>query len=82
MERILLDIYSGVGDPDGIYAVAQSGDITSQLRLTQHEGDASTQVSGQYLMHTLQQVPTWSATACWRTDGGCVVQRLISRGFG
>ena len=40
MERILLDIYSGVGEPDGIYAVAQSGDIASQLRLMQHEGVA------------------------------------------
>ena len=40
MERILLDIFSGVGDPDGIYAVAQSSDIASQLRLMQHEGAA------------------------------------------
>ncbi len=38
MKRILLDIYSSIDDPDGIYAVAQSGDTASQLRLMQHEG--------------------------------------------
>lgn len=52
MERILLDVYSGVGDPDGIYAVAQSGDIASQLRLTQHEGaNVDTVSQGISLMH-------------------------------
>ncbi len=38
MKRILLDIYSSIDDPDGIYAIAQSGDTASQLRLMQHEG--------------------------------------------
>ena len=41
MKRILLDIYSSIDDPDGIYAVAQSGDTASQLRLMQHEGTVS-----------------------------------------
>jgi hypothetical protein len=38
MERLLLDVYSSIGEPDGIYAVARSGDMASQLRLMQHEG--------------------------------------------
>ena len=38
MERLLLDVYGSIGEPDGIYAVARSGDMASQLRLMQHEG--------------------------------------------
>ena len=41
MQRILQEIYSSIDDPDGIYAVAQSGDTASQLRLMQHEGARS-----------------------------------------
>ena len=38
MERLLLDIYGQINEPDGIYAVARSHEMTSQLHLLQHEG--------------------------------------------
>ena len=52
MERLLLDVYSSIGEPDGIYAVARSGDMASQLRLMQHEGGVvASCCRGSYPMH-------------------------------
>lgn len=38
MEHLLLDVYGQINEPDGIYAVARSHHMASQLRLLQHEG--------------------------------------------
>jgi serine-protein kinase ATM len=35
----LLEIYSKINEPDGLYAVAQSNDLLSQLRRSEREGD-------------------------------------------
>ena len=37
-EQLLLDIYSRIGEPDGIYAVARSHNLLSQLHVFEHEG--------------------------------------------
>ncbi|KAL4452130.1 hypothetical protein ABPG75_007792 [Micractinium tetrahymenae] len=41
LERLLLDIYSSINEPDGIYAVARSHSMLSQLKRFEHEGDWS-----------------------------------------
>ncbi|PSC71129.1 serine threonine-kinase ATM isoform X1 [Micractinium conductrix] len=41
VQRLLLDIYSSINEPDGIYAVARSHSLLSQLRRFEHEGDWS-----------------------------------------
>ncbi len=35
-ERLLLDIYSSVNEPDGLYAVTRSHSALSQLRRAEH----------------------------------------------
>ncbi len=38
MDQLLLDIYSQIQEPDGIYAAARSQKAASQLCLFEHEG--------------------------------------------
>ena len=38
VERLLLEIYARVREPDGIYGAARSPARTCQLRLAEHEG--------------------------------------------
>lgn len=38
MDQLLLDIYSQIQEPDGIYAAARSQKAASQLHLFEHEG--------------------------------------------
>ena len=37
-DQLLLDIYSSINEPDSIYAVARGHNMTSQLKLYEHEG--------------------------------------------
>ena len=41
IDRLLLEIYSRINEPDGLYAIAQSNDLLSQLRRSEREGDWS-----------------------------------------
>ncbi|KAK9806879.1 hypothetical protein WJX72_005975 [[Myrmecia] bisecta] len=45
-DQLLLDIYGQIDEPDGIYALARSHVIASQLRLYQHEGAWSKVLAG------------------------------------
>jgi hypothetical protein len=48
LERLLLDFYAHVNEPDGLYAVAAAfGGRSSRLQLAKHEGQWSTVVSSQ-----------------------------------
>lgn len=38
MDGLLLDIYSQIEEPDGMYAAARSQQAASQLALFEHEG--------------------------------------------
>ena len=38
MDALLLDIYSQIDEPDGMYAAARSQQAASQLALFEHEG--------------------------------------------
>ena len=49
-EQLLLDIFSQVNEPDGIYAIAQSHKMASQLRLFEHEGSWSKALLGYDLL--------------------------------
>lgn len=44
VEHLLLDVYGQINEPDGIYAVARSHHMASQLRLLQHEGTCHAEV--------------------------------------
>ena len=48
--RLLLDIYSQVPEPDGIYAAARSPKLVSQMHLFWHEGSWSKALLGSDLM--------------------------------
>jgi hypothetical protein len=39
VEDLLLLVYGGINEPDGIYAVAHSHELACQIRLYEHEGD-------------------------------------------
>ena len=45
-DRLLLEIYSQLTEPDGIYAVARSHKLASQLHLFRHEGSWSKALLG------------------------------------
>ena len=38
VERLLLEVYAGVQEPDGLYGAARSPARACQLRLAEHEG--------------------------------------------
>lgn len=49
-DQLLLDIYSSINEPDGIYAVARGHNMMSQLKLYEHEGSWDRALAGYDMM--------------------------------
>ena len=49
-DQLLLDIYSSINEPDGIYAVARGHNMMSQLKLYEHEGSWDKALAGYDMM--------------------------------
>ena len=49
-DQLLLDIYSSINEPDGIYAVARGYNMMSQLKLYEHEGSWDKALAGYDMM--------------------------------
>ena len=50
MDQLLLDIYSSINEPDGIYAVTMGQSLISQLKLYEHEGSWDKALTGYDLL--------------------------------
>ena len=64
-DQLLLDIYSSINEPDGIYAVARGHNMVSQLKLYEHEASWDRALAGYDMMchrTASEQVPRTSAS--------------------
>ena len=50
VDQLLLDIYSSINEPDGIYAVTMGHSLNSQLKLYEHEGSWAKALTGYDLL--------------------------------
>ena len=45
-QKLLLQIFAQLGEPDSIYALAQTGDLSTQTKVRMHEGEWSRALQG------------------------------------
>ena len=63
VDQLLLDIYSSINEPDGIYAVARGHSMMSQLKLYEHEGSWDKALTGYDLLCRRPDAATASAAS-------------------
>ena len=61
VDELLLDMYSSINEPDGIYAVARGHNMMSQLKLYEHEGSWDKALTGYDLL--CRRTPALAASA-------------------